>query len=418
MEWVKDFGISLFKETFVLVSVYVALGCIFQKKGFENTLSAVLKSAIALILISVGGSVIGEALASLTYLCQRSFGVIGIISNNERLAAYSEIKFGHVIYSMMIVGMLVNLLMAKKTRFKYIFLTGHQILYMSCVLTIILRYFQMRNIFVIGLGGILLGIMMSTFPALIQPYTVEITKKNNVAVGHFSSLGFYLCANIGCLFKKKEDTMRKKRRISILLADNMLATALSMVILFFLASLIAGKAYVEDVTNTHYLIFAIKQGLYFAVGVYIILAGVRMFIQEIMPAFKGIADKVVPDAIPALDCSILFPYKPNIIVLGFIGSMLGGILAMIIIGQTSLYVIIPSSTICFFSGSAAGLYGNVNGGKKGALVSSILFGLAIGTLPLVLQPEMKSLGFYKVAMGEFDFTIVGVIIKHIFSIFL
>lgn len=418
MEWMKDFGVSLFKETFVLVSIYVALGCIFQKKGLEKTLSAVFKSAIAVVLISVGGSVIGEALASLTYLCQRSFGVIGIISNNERLAAYSEIKFGHVIYSLMIVGMIVNLLMAKKTRFKYIFLTGHQILYMSCVLTIVLSYFNMANIFVIGLGGILLGVMMSTFPALIQPYTVQITKKDNVAVGHFSSLGFYLCAKIGYLFRKKEDTIKNKKGLNSLLVDNMITTAVSMVILFFLASLIAGKAYVEDVTNVHYLIFAIKQGLYFAAGVYIILAGVRMLIQEIMPAFKGIADKVVPDAIPALDCSVLFPYKPNIIVLGFLGSMIGGILSMIIVGQLSLYVIIPSSTICFFSGSAAGLYGNVKGGKKGALVSAILFGAAIGILPLVLQSEMKSLGFYKVAMGEFDFTIVGVIIKQIFSIFL
>ncbi|GAA0180012.1 PTS ascorbate transporter subunit IIC [Clostridium sediminicola] len=418
MELLKDLSGSLFKDTFILVGIYVALGCIFQRKGFEKTVSAVFKSSIAIILMSIGGSVVGEALVSFTYLFQRSFKLLGIVVNNERLVAYSEIKFGYIIYSLMVFGLIVNLVMAKKTKFKYIFLTGHQILYMSCVLTIILSYFDLPDIVIVLFGGALLGVMMSVFPALIQPYTKQITGKENVAVGHFSSLGFYLCAKVGYLFNKKDAEQNEKKSGHPLIVDNMLATAISMVILFTIASLIAGKSYVEDVTNTNYLIFAIKQGLYFATGVYIILTGVRMMISEIISAFRGIADKLVPDAIPALDCSVLFPYKQNMIILGFVGCMLGGILSMFIMGRFSLYVVIPSSTICFFSGSAAGLYGSVKGGKKGAIVSAVLFGVAIGMLPLALQPEMNSLGFYKVAMGEFDFTIVALIIKKILSIFM
>ena len=63
-------------------------------------------------------------------------------------------------------------------------------------------------------------------------------------------------------------------------------------------------------------------------GVYILLAGVRLLLGEIVPAFRGIAMKLVPDAIPALDCPVFFPYSPNAVILGFITTTIGTIIAM------------------------------------------------------------------------------------------
>jgi len=418
MELYSDLINNIFKQTFLIISIYIALGCILQKKSFQLTSSSVIKGAVGVTLISIGGEVISEALMSLTYLFQRSFQLIGIVAGNERLAAYSEIKFGSTLYSIMIVGMLVNILVAKTSRFKYIFLTGHQIIYMSSVLAIIFTYLGLSTVWSVVCGGLLLGILMSVLPALIQPYTKEITGKGNVAVGHFSTLGFYLCAKIGeslAMFKPNREEENRHKRPSIFV-DNMFVTTFSMIIIFVVCSMLAGKAYTEDITlNTHYIVFAIKQALIFSSGVFIILAGVRMLVQEIMTSFKGIADKFVPDAIPALDSSILFPHRQGAMLLGFVCSLIGGYIAMFLAGGYSLYVVIPSSTLCFFSGSAAGIYGHHKGGKLGAIVSATTFGIAIGLLPLVLQPEMRSLGFYKVGMGEFDFTVIAYTIKILFE---
>ncbi|VUC76934.1 PTS system ascorbate-specific transporter subunit IIC [Salmonella enterica] len=62
----------------------------------------------------------------------------------------------------------------------------------------------------------------------------------------------------------------------------------------------------------------------FAAGVFIILQGVRLILAEIVPAFTGFSEKLVPNARPALDCPVVYPYAPNAVLIGFLFSFLGG----------------------------------------------------------------------------------------------
>lgn len=86
--------------------------------------------------------------------------------------------------------------------------------------------------------------------------------------------------------------------------------------------------------------FSIMQSITFAAGVYIILQGVRMVIAEIVPAFKGISDKLVPNARPALDCPVIFPYAPNAVLVGFLSSFAAGLIGMFTLYLLNMIVII------------------------------------------------------------------------------
>ncbi|MDO7161178.1 PTS transporter subunit IIC, partial [Acinetobacter baumannii] len=84
---------------------------------------------------------------------------------------------------------------------------------------------------------------------------------------------------------------------------------------------------------------------------------------ELIPAFQGIASKVVPGAIPALDCPIVFPYAQNAVLIGFISSFIGGLVGLTILATVlgpawGLALILPGLVPHFFTGGAAGVYGN------------------------------------------------------------
>lgn len=415
-----EIGAQIAKNGYLIMALYVLIGGILMRQNWKKTMRSVIRAAIGVILLTLGGEVIMRSLVSLTYVFQRSFRVIGILSSNERLLAYTDSQYGGMLYGIMLVGMAINVLMARFTRFKYVFLAGHQVLFMSGALAAMATYLSLPPLVGILSAGILLGVMMTIFPHLIQPYTERITGKKEMAVGHFSSMGFLLSAWIGKVFHKEADESIKRKSANGFLDDHIVATAIFMVAIFLISALFAKRSYVEDITGGNfYLLFALEQGLTFTGGVYIIINGVRLIIQEIMPIFQQVAKRFVPNAIPALDVSMLFVYQRGRLMLGFVGSLIGGILAMFVLGAWSVWVIIPSSTVYFFSGSASGLYGYSTGGKRGAILSSVLFGFALGALPILTMRLLSELGFYRVVFPEIDFQILAGItmgIKRIFQL--
>ncbi len=191
--------------------------------------------------------------------------------------------------------------------------------------------------------------------------------------------------------------------------------ALTMGILFIVVSLVAGPTFIEAnlSAGVNFLVFSIKQALVFSAGVYIILAGVRLLIAEIVPAFKGISDKLIPNAKPALDCPAVFPFAPNAVVIGFMSSFVGGLVAMFITPAFGLAVIVPGLIPHFFTGATAGVYGNATGGLRGAVLGAFVNGILISFLPAVLLTCLGAIGFAGTTFGDTDFSVVGILMSFV-----
>ena len=101
------------------------------------------------------------------------------------------------------------------------------------------------------------------------------------------------------------------------------------------------------------------------------LQGVRMMIAEIVPAFKGIADKIVPNAIPALDVPVIFPYAPNALLIGFIVAMITSIITLLLTSGMFPTVVIPLISTCFFETGCAAIIGNAKGGVVDVLLEPL-----------------------------------------------
>lgn len=67
--------------------------------------------------------------------------------------------------------------------------------------------------------------------------------------------------------------------------------------------------------------------------------------------------KLVPNAKPALDCPVLFPYSPNAVIVGFITTTIGSVIAMFTLPLIGFVVIVPGMLTNFFAGGTAGIFG-------------------------------------------------------------
>ena len=107
-----------------------------------------------------------------------------------------------------------------------------------------------------------------------------------------------------------------------------------MFIVYIIVGLFIGKESRIAIYGSEPLItYSLIQGITFAAGMIILLTGVRMILGEIIPSFKGIADKLAKGSIPALDIPMIFPYGPNALLIGFIIALITSIGTLFLLGH-------------------------------------------------------------------------------------
>ena len=127
--------------------------------------------------------------------------------------------------------------------------------------------------------------------------------------------------------------------------------------------------------------------LFGATGLAILLYGVKMLLTQLTAAFKGIATKLVPGAVPALDMPVFFGYAPTALMIGFISHIITGTIIMFLMVLISPQnIVFPAIVPAFFEGGTAAIFGNATGGKRGAILGGVLSAvLCYVFLPLLLQ---------------------------------
>ncbi|EGQ9161365.1 PTS ascorbate transporter subunit IIC [Vibrio parahaemolyticus] len=413
MEFFSFLMNDVLSEPAVLVGLIALIGLIAQKKPVTECIKGTVKTILGFIVLGAGAGLVVSSLGDFATIFQHAFGITGVVPNNEAIVSIAQEAFGKEMAMIMFFGMLVNILIARFTPWKFIFLTGHHTLFMSMMVAAILASSGMKGVPLIALGSVVVGSVMVFFPAIAHKYMKQVTGSDDVAIGHFSTLSYVLAGFIGSKFGNKEHSTEEMNvpKSLLFLRDTPVAISFTMGIIFMVTCLFAGGDFVREVSGgKHWSMFALMQSITFAGGVYVILQGVRMVIAEIVPAFKGISDKLVPNAKPALDCPVVFPYAPNAVLVGFLSSFAAGLVGMFLLYVMGLTVIIPGVVPHFFVGAAAGVFGNATGGRRGAILGAFAQGLLITFLPIFLMPVLGDLGFANTTFSDADFGAVGILL--------
>ena len=404
----------------ILVGFIAMFGLILQKKKWDKVVIGTIKTIVGFIIFSAGPSLATSSLNSFQTLFTKAFNLEGVLPLAEAVTALAQNKFGPIVALIMVTGFIANLIIARLTPFKYIFLTGQHNLYLAALLTVIFKANGVSDGLTIGLGAIILGASAALFPAIAQRGMKKITGENEIAMGHYVTLAYALSSFIGSKVGKPEDSTEKLKLPSWLMIfkDYVVSVALSVAVFYYISAFMAGKAEVEALSgNVSWILFPFLQSLSFAASLFIIITGVRMVLGEIVSAFVGISEKLIPNAKPALDCPVVFQYAPTATVIGFLSAYIGGLLCIPVFIALKTPVIIPVAVPYFFIGATAGVFGNATGGWKGAIAGGFITGILIAVGPALIYPIMSSIGLTGTSFPETDFVSVGLILNAILSIF-
>lgn len=409
--------VDFLSQPSVLIGIVVLVGLLLQKKSGDIIIKSTLKAMVGFVVISASAGIISGSLQPFGVMFQQGFHISGVIPNNEAVVAMAIKEFGTTTALIMTFGMLVNLFIARFTKFKYIFLTGHHTLYLACMIAVILVSAGMTGLHLIFTGSLALGILMVLSPAILQPFMKKITGNDSVGLGHFGGASYAIAGYIGKVVgkgSKSTEEMNVPKSISFL-RDSVVSISLTMVILYVIVAIAAGHEFVETnlSSGTNFIVYSLIQALTFSAGFILIQNGVRLVLAEIVPAFKGISSKLVPNSKPALDCPIVFPYAQNAVIVGFISSFIGGIISMFALGAMGLVIIIPGVVPHFFLGATSAVFGNSTGGRRGAIIGSFVNGIIISFLPVALLPVLGNLGIANSTFSDTDFALTGIFLGKV-----
>jgi len=382
------FIIELVKLPAIILGLISMVGLIIQQKPFGDVLVGTIKTVLGLLVMSLGIGGLINALIPIQNMFQAGFsatslttfvtfdeGVVGAVQS----ANLQEI--GAAIAWTMLFGYIIHILLARFTPFKYIYLTGHMIWIHAGAFAILFHSFGLNLLWTVVLASLVDGAYMTLMPALAQPVMRLITGSDEIAFGHGQTLLNMLGAWVGKLIGKKDDSAEKLEVPQGLnfFRDMAISISLIMLVVALIAAIVAVvqigiPAFETDISGgQNWLVFTILQALGFTAGVLVLLQGVRMLIAEIVPAFKGIAEKAIPGAKPALDCPVIYPFAPNSLIIGLISGTIAQVAAMIALALIGWPVPLPSMIAAFFASGAGAIFGNATGGRRGAWAGGFLW---------------------------------------------
>jgi ascorbate PTS system EIIC component len=424
---VLDFIINeIFGSAPIFLSLIAFIGLILQKKKASDVLAGTLKTTIGVVILQKGVDIIIGSIVPL----MGAFGIFNATSGEPIQSMGSSVfmvEYGSAIGIAMVSAFAINLLVARFTKWKSVFLTGHMLYWFPFIFVAAGVDAGLSGVMLIVVATAFTALYMVVSPNLIRPFVKLVTGDDSFTLGHptigLSLISGYLGKWFGDKSKSTEEIPFPK---SLAFLKEISITSSIVIVLVYSVMMVVVTVAGNDalavfgIASTAKIFnFLLIQGITFGAGLTVMLLGVRMMIAEIVPAFTGIQEKLIPDAIPALDCPLLFPYAPNALIIGFVVSMITSTIAIVLFAVTGFfpYILAPLTITCFFEIGTASIIGNATGGRRGAIIGSAVAGVVMVLILGFSIPFLRTtVADWIVIFGGNDFSLWAIISGLVSSI--
>lgn len=437
MQYILDLLLKqIFGQPFLLMAIIVFIGYIAMKQKFSKALMGAVKASIGILVMGMGsGALIGNFGKLLTAL-QTATGIQGaglntyptMTASYEKMDAVLGAGTGNTwgIYTLLVAFILNLALVAlrKWTKIRAVYLTGNAMIVQCGISTyIVWKFLGLGMIPTVLIAALVTALYWGIFSTLLIKPTKAITNAD-FTVAHQQMVVSYVAYKVAPKIgdPEKDDIERKKMPESLnFLQDNIIATALVMFISVAVIFLVIGGGQIDwlrsgDGLNQgglkNNIVFLIWISITLTANIYVLLAGVRMFVGELMMSFKGISERLLPGAVAGVDCAAIFAFAPKSVVLGLLFGTLGQVIGLVgLIVFKSPIFLVPGFIPLFFDNATIAVFANKFGGWKAAAVICTTNGI-IQILGSALAVHLMELSWWQ---GSADYATLWVGIIAIFK---
>lgn len=406
----------ILKNPPVLLALIAMIGLIIQRKSFSEIIKGSLTAAFGMVALTAGVNMLVGTIAPINTAVQTQLGV----QVTEGLSDVTfTAEYGGTVGLAMFLGLIIHLLIARFTPVKTIFLTGHMLWWFPFVFVAAGVEAGLSGTLLIGISALLSACYWSFMPWIMRKYVWDATGDDSFLIGHptgiLSLISGFVAKRVGNK-KKSTEEINVPENLSFF-REISITGALVMFLMNVVVGIIAPVLIPE---GGNLVMFAIEAGLNFGAGLLIMLYGVRLLINQIIPAFQGIAEKVVPGAKPAFDVPILFNYRPNAVIIGFIVAMITSTILVVLANSFQLFgvLIVPLVITSFFECGGAAVIGEGQGGFRGAVLGTIAASVTmvalVGFSAMIFSTTIQS---WILIFGGNDLSLWGMIGRGISSLF-
>lgn len=384
---------QIFGQPFMLMAIIVFVGYVAMKEKLAKALIGASKAAIGIIVMGMGSGALIANFNKLIVAIQTATGIAGAGLNTYPTMTAGYAKMDAIlgdgqgatwgIYTLLVAFLLNLILVAlrKYTKIQAVFLTGNVMLVQAGISTyIVWRFLGTGMVPTVMIAAAVTAVYWGVMSTMLIKPTREITGAD-FTVAHQQMLMNYVAYKVSPKLGNAETDDIEKMQFHAGLSvfqDSVIATMLVMFVSVAVIFLLVGSENINWLRSAEGLnqgglknnvIFLLWISITLTANIYVLLAGVRMFVGEIMISFKGISEKLLPGAVAGVDCAAIYAYAPKSVVIGLLfgtfGQLLG--LALLIIFKSPIFIV-PGFIPLFFDNATISVFANKFGGWKASAI--------------------------------------------------